>query len=130
MDDPCRGKDRPSNQPTEVTSVSEILPDSRPIHTTGSKMLNGAWWAPIFCANCGDPGGMVPEENMTFIFWLCQECFDTHGEITKTHVMPDEVFWEKVKQEQLAAYGRFLTEQELAGIVAADASPLATLLKE
>src|SRR6266550_120985 len=107
--------------------MSEVLPDSRPAHSTGSKMLNGSWWAPIFCANCGAPGGMAPEENMTFIFWLCTPCFESHGEIVKTYVMPDEVFWEKVKQEQLALYGRYLTEQELVDVVAADASPLATL---
>jgi hypothetical protein len=67
---------------------------------------------------------------MTFVFWLCKHCAETHGEIAGTMMMPDEVFWEKLKQEQLASHGRILSEQELLDVVAADASPLATLLKE
>lgn len=44
--------------------------------------------------------------------------------------MPDEVFYQKVAEEQLETYGKFLSEQELITIVEEDASPLATLLKE
>jgi hypothetical protein len=86
---------------------------------------------PIFCANCGaENGGLVPEENMTHVFWLCTPCFETHGEVAGTLVMPDEVFWQKVKEEQLEKYNRELSEAELVAVVAADASPLATLIKE
>ncbi len=85
---------------------------------------------PIFCASCGAQGGEVPEENMTFAFWLCNPCFATYGELTNMMVLPDEVFWERLKQEQLEKYGRLLTHQELLDVVAADASPLATLIKE
>lgn len=73
---------------------------------------------------------MVPEENMTFAFWLCKKCETTCGEIAGTMMMPDEVFWQKMKQEQLETYGRFLTEQEVVQVIEADASPLATLIKE
>jgi len=85
---------------------------------------------PTFCANCGRRGPDVPEDGCTFAFWLCNPCFATHGAETLGLVMPDEVFFEKVKQEQLAAHGRFLTEAELITIVETDASSLATLLKE
>lgn len=111
----------------------DILPDCRlrVLHTPKgvihSPMGN---WVPIFCANCGGPGGAVPEENMTFVFYLCNACAEQHGEIAGTMLMPDEVFWEKLKQEQLEAHGRFLTEQEIVDAVESDASPLATLINE
>lgn len=107
----------------------DLLPDSRPKQAKGRVFTNGGTWVPIFCANCGTDGGLVPEENMNFVFYLCNRCAETHGAIAGTMMMPDEVFWEKLKQEQLAAYGRYLSELELAKVVEADASPLATLIK-
>lgn len=112
-------------------SSPEILPDSRQ-HTdhTPKGMIQGPWgmWVPVFCGNCGIEGGSCPEQNMTFIFWLCQKCAETYGEIAGTMLMPDEVFFEKLKQEQMASFGHYLTQQELAIVVEEDASPLATLL--
>jgi len=85
---------------------------------------------PIACGSCGADGGLVPEENMTFVFWLCQPCFAKYGELTNVMVMPDEIFWAKVQEEQLESYGRALSTSELIAVVAADASPLATLITE
>lgn len=89
---------------------------------------------PIYCASCGVEGGAVPEENMTFAFWLCDKrlngCFEKYGEIAGMMAVPDQVFWQKVRQEQVERYGRELGFRELADIVAADASPLATLIKQ
>jgi len=64
------------------------------------------------------------------MFYLCNKCAETHGAIAGVMLMPDEVFFEKIKQEQMATYGRYLSEQELRAVVEADASPLATLLKQ
>ena len=108
----------------------DILPDSRLTHPKGAQNLAGAWWVPLFCANCGADGGFVPEENMTFAFYLCDPCAERYGEIAGLYFMPDELFGEKLKQEQLSTYGRFLNEEELLKIVEADASPLATLIKQ
>lgn len=107
----------------------DILPDSRARETRNRIFTPGGAWIPIFCASCGKDGGSCPEENMTFIFYLCNDCFKKHGHLTGTMVMPDEVFWAKVKEEQMASFGRYLTELELAAVVEADASPLATLIK-
>lgn len=107
-----------------------VLPDSRAKVTKNVIFRAGVAWVPIFCANCGAKGGSVPEENMTFVFWQCAPCHEKYGALTTMAVMPDEVFWEQVKQEQLEKYGRILTDQELIDVVAADASPLATLVKE
>lgn len=59
-------------------------------------------WVPIYCANCGAEGGRVPEENCKFAFWLCENCFQTHGKIAGTMSMPDEVFWAKFAEDRKA----------------------------
>ena len=107
----------------------DFLPDSRAKDTKNRIYSPIGTWIPFFCANCGKECGSCPEENMTFLFYLCPECFKTHGEIAGLMMLPDEVFFEKLKQEQMASYGHYLTQQELAAVVEADASPLATLLK-
>lgn len=107
-----------------------LLPDCRAKTTKNRIFVGSMSWVPVFCANCGADGGSCPEENMTFMFYLCNKCAQTHGQIAGTMMMPDEVFFEKLKQEQMASYGRYLTQEELSAIVAADASPLATLLTQ
>lgn len=109
--------------------MTDILPDSRLERPKGA-VWRGSWWVPVFCANCGADGGLVPEENMTFAFYLCDPCAEKYGEVAGTYLMPDEVYWERLKQEQLNTYGRVLTAEELVQIVEADASPLATLIKQ
>lgn len=109
----------------------DLLPDSRPRETKGRIFTTGGTWVPLYCANCcSGPHGWCPEENMNFVFYLCNKCAETHGPIAGMMLMPDEVFFEELKQAQLEHYGRFLTEVEIAAVVEADASPLATLLKQ
>jgi hypothetical protein len=113
--------------------VTDILPDSRLttiVTPKGATPGPLGFMVPIYCASCGVEGGKVPEENMTFAFWLCQPCFAKHGEVTNTMVMPDEVFWAQVQEEQIESRGRLLSSAELLDVVAADSSPLATLIKE
>ncbi len=114
-------------------SAPDILVDSRTTTVftpRGAVPGPGGYWVPIFCASCGRDGGLVPQENMTFVSWLCNPCFAIYGPQTVLMVMPDQVFWEKVKQEQLEKYGRLLSSEELQVIVEADATPLATLIKQ
>lgn len=112
-----------------------LLPDCRPKRSL--HVIRGAWghWVPIFCANCGAPGGYVPEENMTFAFYLCEktqnDCAGKWGHLAATqYVEPDRVFWERVNQEQLSTYGRLLSPTELQRLHESGASPLATLLRK
>lgn len=114
---------------------AEVVPESRQlsIFTPRNAVWRGSeigYCVPIYCASCSAPGGLVPQENMTFAFYLCNECFKLYGHLTTMMVMPDEQFWEMLKQEQLDQYGRLLTNEELITIVEADASPLATLIKQ
>jgi hypothetical protein len=105
-----------------------ILPDSRLRETKGRVSVRGTTFVPIFCANCGADGGGVPEEHMTFAFYLCDPCAEKWGPIAGTYVEPDAVFFEKVKQAQLEKYGRLLTQEELAKLDGT--GPLAVLARE
>jgi hypothetical protein len=108
---------------------TELLPDSRPRVQRGTVFRGGVPWTPIYCANCGADGGLVPEENMTFAFYLCDPCFEKHGAIAGTMAVPDQVFWKKVHEAMLEKYGRILTPLELEKVVAAGESPLAKLIR-
>jgi len=110
----------------------DLLPDSRlkTLHTPrGMTNGPGGTWIPYFCANCGKHCGWCPETS-TFFFYICPPCFETHGEIAGLMMVPDKVFFDRVAQEQQAAYGRVLSHEELLRVVQEDSSPLAKLLKE
>ena len=108
-----------------------ILPDCRVQNNPRTVFLGAlGYWQHVYCGMCHKEGPAVPKENMTFAFWLCNECFSTQGEITNTYVMPDEVFFERVRQEQLASYGRYLSAEEFVAVVEEGTTPLAKLLKE
>lgn len=117
----------------EAKLHAPVLPDSR-LSNSGLPTARGAmqtplgWSVPIYCANCGAQGGVVPQDNCNFAYWVCNECYVKLGDVVNTYVMPDEVFWETLKQEQLATHGRELSITELQSVAAADASPLATLI--
>lgn len=107
----------------------EVLPDSRAKVIRGAVNRAGAWWVPIACANCGCDGGLVPEENMTFAFYLCPGCYEKWGAITGTMVTPDEVFWKEVHHLQLEKYGRILQPGEIAAELDNPESVLSRLAK-
>ena len=102
--------------------MQDLLPDSRAKNPKGL-ILNSPMGTlvPVFCANCGKPGGHCPEQNMTFLFYQCTECAKTYGEITGTMSMPDEVFFREVVNAQTEKYGRTLTADET---IASLADPL------
>jgi hypothetical protein len=113
-----------------------ILPDSRLRNNgtpQGSKVINGMNFVPIFCANCGAPGGFVPEENMTFAFYLCDVrqngCYEKHGVAAHFLAIPDRVFWQKVKEAQIERYGRELTSKEVIQYLADPNSLMSVLAK-
>ena len=107
----------------------EILPDSRAKVTKGAVYEGAREWVPVFCGSCGKEGGLVTS-TCTFAFWVCRVCEKKHGEILGLARVPDAVFYERLAQEQIEAYGRYLNHNELLQIVAEDSTPLATLMKE
>src|SRR2546428_13927358 len=96
----------------------------------GAVPVGATWWVPIFCANCGTSGGRVPEDNVTFAFYLCQSCANSWGDIAHTYVEPDVVFWQRVEEAQLEKHGRLLTNNELVKALDDPSHPVAKLVKE
>jgi hypothetical protein len=112
-----------------------ILPDSRLRETKDVKRFQTpnrtiSNWVPIFCANCGKSGGSVPQENCSFAFYLCDPCCETHGGIAGTYMMPDDVFWAKVHNEEKDKYGKNLTHFELDEVLKDDHNTITKLLRE
>lgn len=120
----------------KVLDEVEVLPDSRPVAMRGTKRKRVVtpWGAvnyiPVYCANCGKDGGMVPEENCTFVFYLCTPCHEKLGPIVGTYAVPDEVWWERVRQAQLESYGRELTQSEIITELADVNSALSKLVRD
>jgi hypothetical protein len=114
----------------------DILPDSR-LRDRLKGVVRGLFrgvgfinWIPVYCANCGKPHGYVPEENCDFTCWLCTPCSEKWGEQYGLALVPDEVFWQKARAEQLEKYGRLLTPNELQTVAESGCSPLAKLLRD
>lgn len=110
-------------------SAPDLLPDCRTSFIAtprGATPGPGGFWVPLYCGNCGTEGGKVPEENMTFAFWLCGKC-EHLGQIAGTMQMPDEIFYAQVKQAQLEKYGRIPTAEEVE-VLLADPESLESLL--
>jgi hypothetical protein len=95
----------------------DLLPSSLPAVSRRRVFIEGLWWVPIYCANCGADGGWVTEDSVEqtgFAFYLCDEpkpCAK-YGEIAGITKIPDEAFWLKVREAQLEKYGRVLTPAE------------------
>jgi hypothetical protein len=71
----------------------DILPNSRAKHAKNVIFKLGVPWVPIFCANCGADGGLVPEEHCDFAFYLCDSpCGEKWGAVAGTMVMPMKYF--------------------------------------
>lgn len=108
--------------------MDNILPDSRLQRSDkGLRFRGSQGWRPVFCANCGKDAGWCPETT-TFMFYLCDKCVETHGQIAGTMMVPDEVFWRQCRDAQLNEFGRELTPVELTSVLEEGASPLAKLL--
>lgn len=116
--------------------MKDLLPDSRMKSPTGVVRIEWGLWGrlnmqPIFCANCGKLGAYVPEENMTFAFWLCDgPCTDQWGTLAGTYTSTDEVFWETVQGEMQEKFGHDLTEHDVLKAEQQTTGALCTLLKE
>lgn len=101
---------------------TNILPDSRMKPRAkgriGLVQSDRGMQEPVFCANCGTLGGWIPAENMTFAYYICRTCEPKCAPVEGTWVMPDEVFWAEVKAAQEEKYGRPLTAEETALMLA------------
>ncbi len=110
--------------------MTVVLPNSVARRQSGIVMRGSVPWVPIWCANCGKPGGMVPQATATFAFYLCVPCSEKHGNIEGTVMVPDEVFWAKANEIIAAEYGRPLTELEMVKEADDPSSVISKLIRE
>ena len=84
-----------------------ILPDTRARRPTGSIWTKRfGWMQHVFCGNCHQPYGMVPERGMTFAFVLCKRC-ERFGDTSQfAFAEPDEVYWRRMNEEMQDAQER------------------------
>lgn len=115
--------------------MPEILPNS--IAQRSERVIiwaNGMKWLPVFCANCGKDGGMVLETDWdrvkNFAFYLCDRCAEKWAPMANTGLVPDEVFWKKVRDAQIENFGRELTEEEIIEALNNDEHILTKLCKD
>lgn len=109
----------------------EILPESRARDRhKGATWYRGQWWIPIYCANCGDGQGYVPERFITFVFSLCNDCCDKHGTPANMFAEPDTVFWNRVHVAMLDEKIDSLTEQQMQAHADDSSSTIGKLLRE
>lgn len=111
-----------------------LLPDSRlrkpkrtVIGTVGGVRVE---WEQVFCANCGAEGPLCPVENTTFMFYLCNPCHETHGDVAGTLAVPDEVYFELVAAEQIEKYGRVLDPDDFAAKASDPGTSLGKIAKQ
>ena len=91
----------------------------------------GQTWIPVFCASCGrDDGQMIPEANRDFAFYLCELCAERHGSLDGVEMIPDAVWFERVKNAQIEEHGRELQPRELADQLSNPDSPLSLLARD
>lgn len=97
---------------TQTTMLPSSLTRSPKVDPTMSAF--GREWLYLYCASCGKDGGRVLKTDVPnkeeFAFYLCDPCGAKYGNIQGTYAVPDEVFFEKVKQ---AALERKLQPQDL-----------------
>jgi hypothetical protein len=77
----------------------ELLPDSRCRNTTSVVKIAGVNYVPIFCMNCGTHGGLVTEQGVHFVGWMCDSCQEKHPLPPGTYAIPDTDYNRKVAEE-------------------------------
>jgi hypothetical protein len=118
-------------------SNAHVLPDSRMKDPVGTVMVNWEFeevelvgnvfklvkkkyrleMEQIFCVNCGCTQGWIPRGLFAWICFLCDDCSAKYGKDAANYLTPDAEFWNVVREEMVKAYGRPLTQQELAALV-------------
>jgi hypothetical protein len=90
----------------------------------------GVNYVPIFCMNCGRPGGLVSERGVNFVGWMCDACQEKYPLLPGTYAVPDTAFQRQVEAEMVEKHGRILTAQEITEALKDERSSLARLAKD
>lgn len=113
--------------------AASLYPESR--LKTPKRSIRGAFginWVPMFCANCGKEGGLVPEDaiNCSFSHYECMDCAAKLGNLDGFFKVPDEVVGMKVREAQLEHEGRELTREEVAVALSSDTHYLSKIKQD
>lgn len=112
--------------------MADVLPSSVPRkHST--VFIGGVAYVRIACANCGKPGGAVPEPMVAsggFVCYLCDGCAERWSPLVGTMLMPDEVFWARAREVQLEVAGREMTPAEILRALEDPSHPLSKLARD
>lgn len=121
----------------------ELCPSSRLSDDKGVILQpGGIRWVPLFCANCHCKSSMYVIESdwdtvKNFASYLCDEnapchhnCAAKWSPLLDVGMTPDEVFWQKVKDAQLEAFGRELQPEEIVEALKDENHILSKLAKE
>ena len=73
---------------------------------------------------------MVPEDACDFAFYLCEPCAETHGDLAGVEMIPDEVWFARIRDAQLEEYGRELSLIEQVDELANPDSALSKLARD
>ena len=96
-----------------------LLPNSIPRSAKVDNSISspGREWLFLYCASCGADGGRVLKTDVPnreeFAFYLCDPCAAKHGRIDGTYMVPDEVFFEKVREASIERRGHELAPREM-----------------
>jgi hypothetical protein len=111
--------------------AATLLQDSRARETRAGVYRAGRWHVPVFCGSCGkDDGQMVPEDACDFAFYLCEPCAETYGALDGVEMIPDEVWFARIRDAQLEEYGRELSLIEQIDELANPDSALSKLARD
>lgn len=92
--------------------------------------VEGLPYERVYCASCGKLGPLVMTVTKDFAFYLCDDDAQKYGTPDGMYAVPDDVFAERVKQEQLEKFGRILAPAEMDEVLNDPHSTLAKLAKE
>jgi len=106
-------------KPTELGNV-HVLPNCLAREPRGLIESKCLQHRPVFCANCGCQSPYYASETIPYAFWLCEDrtgqrdCSAKWQHLVGLLPIPDEVFFELVKQASIEHDGRELTAAEQA----------------
>ncbi len=114
---------------------TDILPNCIAMRNEKSVVwANGVTMLQLFCANCGKESGLVMQTDYdrvkNFAFSICIPCAEKWSPMVGVGLVPDEVFWSKLHEAQMEAFGRDLTEEEIVEALQDDSHILSKLCKD
>lgn len=114
----------------------DVLPDSRARSRKGAIYVDGLWYVPVYCINCGKRYGLVPEKHVTHVVALCDTggCVEKYGaQASHQWVDPDAHLRANLAEATAAIAGKLgrpVTAQELVRMASEPPAGLAAAARD